>query len=115
MAAAPVLTYGCQTWVLRKQDTRRIQTAANKFLRRLKGRSLCDQIRNEDVRAELGMYTMDDRIRQCSLQWKQCIQRMSDNCLIKQVGNYRSQRRRDLVGPEEDGRTEDGTGCKPRP
>lgn len=47
--AASVLTDGCETRALRKRHTQRIQAAEMKFLRGMKGCSLRDQIKNEDV------------------------------------------------------------------
>ena len=60
---APVLTVGVA-------ETRFL-AYTRKFLRRVKGCSLRDQIMNEGIGAELRTYSMNDRIRQCSLQWKQ--------------------------------------------
>lgn len=45
-----------ETWTLRKQDDQRTQSAEIKFLRRINGCGWREQIRNEDVMAELIIY-----------------------------------------------------------
>ena len=47
----------------RKQDIQRIQTARVKFLRRMNGYALHDAIKNEAIRAELGIHRMNHKIR----------------------------------------------------
>jgi hypothetical protein len=53
--AVPVILYGSETWTLRKRDWNRIQAAEMKYLRTVKGCASLDQIRNEDIRNELGI------------------------------------------------------------
>jgi hypothetical protein len=60
--AIPVLLYGCETWTLRKTDWNRIQAAEMKYLRTLKGCSKIDQLRNEDIRNELGIPPLYEKI-----------------------------------------------------
>jgi hypothetical protein len=53
--AVPVLLYDSETRTLRKRDWNRIQAAEMKCLRTVKGCTRLDQIRNEDIRNELGI------------------------------------------------------------
>jgi hypothetical protein len=53
--AIPVLSCGCETWTLKKRDWNRIQAAEMKYLRTVKGCTKVDQLRNEDIRSELGI------------------------------------------------------------
>jgi hypothetical protein len=41
-----------------------MQATEMKFLRRMKGITKLDRVRNEDVRKELGIYAMNDKIKQ---------------------------------------------------
>lgn len=55
--AMPVLTYGSETWTLTKSNRQRIQPVEMKFCeRRVRGCTLRDQIKNEDIQAELNPY-----------------------------------------------------------
>ena len=61
----PVLTYGSETWTKTRNGERRIQTSEMKFFRKSKGCcTLRDQIRNENIRTELNVYSMASRIRE---------------------------------------------------
>jgi hypothetical protein len=53
--AVPVRLYGSETWTPRKRDLNRIQAAEMKYLRTVKGCTGLDQMRNEDIRNELGI------------------------------------------------------------
>jgi hypothetical protein len=53
--AVPVLLCGSETWAPRKRDWNIIQGAEKKYLRKVKGCTRLDQIRNEDIRNELGI------------------------------------------------------------
>lgn len=48
----PILTYGCESWVLNKQIKSRIQAVEMKYLRGIKGSRLRDKIRNEVLRKD---------------------------------------------------------------
>jgi hypothetical protein len=59
--AVTVLLYGSETWTLRKRDWNRIQVAEIKYLRTIKGCTRLDQIRNEDIRNELGITPLGEK------------------------------------------------------
>jgi hypothetical protein len=59
--AVPILLYGSKTWTLRKRDWKRIQTAEMKYLRKVKRCTRLDQIRNEDIRNELGVSPLREK------------------------------------------------------
>ena len=50
----PVLLYGSECWTRRKEDERRLLVAEIAWLRRIRGRSRREKIRNENTREELG-------------------------------------------------------------
>jgi hypothetical protein len=59
-----------------------------KFLRRMKGITKLNRVRNEDVRKELGIYAMNDKIKQKRTEWRQHINRMNNERLTKQIQEY---------------------------
>jgi hypothetical protein len=60
--AVPVLLYGSETWTPRKRDWKIIQEAEMKYLRTVKRCTRLDQIRNEDMRNELGISPLSEII-----------------------------------------------------
>jgi hypothetical protein len=59
--AVPFLLYGSETWTPRKSDWNRIQAEELKYLRTVKGCTRLDQIRNEDIRNELGISPLSEK------------------------------------------------------
>src|ERR1700733_15508547 len=77
-----VLLYGSECWCLRKEDERKLLVAEMSWLRRIRGRSRREKIRNEVTRKELGAEeTVIDRIRKGRLKWFGHIERMNNNRL----------------------------------
>src|ERR1700733_229235 len=77
-----VLLYGSECWCLRKEDEKRLLVAEMSWLRRIRGRSRREKIRNEITRKELGAEeTVIDRIRKGRLKWFGHIERMNNNRL----------------------------------
>jgi hypothetical protein len=74
--AVPVLLYGSETWTPRKRDWNRIQAAEMKYLRTVRGCTRLDQIRNEDIRNELGISPLSEKIIECRNEWKAHLQKM---------------------------------------
>jgi hypothetical protein len=50
MLSKSAMMYGSETWILRSQGGRRIETSQMRFLREVAGVTLRDRIRSEDVR-----------------------------------------------------------------
>ena len=73
----PVLLYGSECWCLRREDERRLLVAEMGWLRRIKGRSRRERIRNEKTREELGAEeTIVEKIRKRRLRWFGHVERM---------------------------------------
>jgi hypothetical protein len=60
--AEPILTYGSETWVHSQKEMNKIQKAEMRFLRKVKGSARLRRIHNEDIRAELNIYSINERI-----------------------------------------------------
>ena len=50
----PTLIYGCETWTIQRRQESKIQACEMMFLRRVKGVTRLERVRNEDVRRSLG-------------------------------------------------------------
>jgi hypothetical protein len=61
--AVPALLCGSECWPKTKRDMQKPQAAEMRFLRSVKGCTRLDKIRNEDIRKELGVFSINDRIR----------------------------------------------------
>ena len=85
----PILTFGCESWVLEPQQKSRIQAAEMTYLRRVKKITRMDRVRNEVVRQELGSQSVLDYIEQRQLAWWGHLQRMSPNRTPKQIWEAR--------------------------
>ena len=99
--ATPMLTYGSETWTITKKDQSRIQSAEMKFLRKVKGCTLEDQIKNSEIRKELNIFCMNDRIENGKTRWKVHIDRMETERLVRQVIDYRPKGERDIGRPRK--------------
>lgn len=102
----PILTYGCETWTLTTQQKSRIQATEMKYLRRVKGVTKMDRIRNEKIRQDLGTNPILEFIEQRQLSWWGHMQRMSNNRQVKRIWEARTPTRRKRGRPRE---TWDGT------
>src|SRR6218665_2699607 len=73
----PVLMYGSECWTLRKEDETRLLVPEMAWLRRIRGRSRRERIRNEKTREELGAEeTVIEKIQRRRLTWFGHMKRM---------------------------------------
>jgi len=78
----PILLYGSECWTMRKEDEMRINVAEMNWLRKIRGVSRLQHIRNEDIRRQLGMReTMVERVKKRRLQWFGHVSRMNNERL----------------------------------
>ena len=103
--AEPVLSYGSELWTVTKRQESRIQASEMKFLRQVKGCTRRDCIRNEDIRRELNVYNMNERLQRYKHQWKEHVDRMGDTRIPKHIRRYKPFGRRSVGRPR--GRWED--------
>jgi hypothetical protein len=95
----PVLLYGREIWTMRKRDWNTIQAAEMKYLRTVKGCTRLDQIRNEDIRNELGISPLSEKIIEYWNKWKAHLQRMEHTCIPLQAYKYQPSGKRDIDRP----------------
>jgi hypothetical protein len=91
----PAMMYGSETWILRSQDGRRIETSQMRFLRAVAGVTLRDRIRSEYVRKKLQTGNVVEDIKRYQREW---LERMSLERLPWQAYFYTTGRR-DLDRP----------------
>ena len=65
----PTLTYQCQTWALTKTLQQKLVTCEMRCLRMALNKSIRDKIRNEDIRAMLGVKPVTYQIAQERVKW----------------------------------------------
>jgi hypothetical protein len=87
--AVTVLLHGSETWTPRKRDWNKIQAAEIKYLRRVRRCTRLDQIRNEDIRNELGISPLSEKIMECRNKSKAHMQRMEHTHIPLQAYTYR--------------------------
>lgn len=81
----PILTYGCETWIMTDRQKSKIQATEMKYLRRVKGVTRTDRNRNQDIRNELGVQSIFEFIDRRKLSWWGHMQRMGDTRTVKRV------------------------------
>jgi hypothetical protein len=70
-----------------------------KYLRTVKGCARLDQIRNEDIRSELGISLLSEKITEYRNKWKAHLQRMEHTRIPLQVYKYQPSGKRDIDTP----------------
>jgi len=82
LLVVPVLLYGSECWILRKEDERILLVAEMSLVRRIIGRSRREKVRNEQTREELGAEeTVVQKIKKRRLQWFGHVERMEEKRL----------------------------------
>lgn len=97
--AIPTLLYGCESWVPTQRTTNRIQSCEMKFLRKTKGCTREDRIRNEEIRKELEAEAVNSRMDRYRKRWLQHVGRMEDTRLPKLAFQYAPKGKRDVGRP----------------
>jgi hypothetical protein len=64
-------------WVISKEVKDKIQAAEMRFLGRFKGCTRADRLRNVDIRSELNIFNINNRL-EGKEKWKQHIERMTE-------------------------------------
>ena len=62
--AVPVLMYGSENWSLNRSDKRKIEAAEMRFLKSMAGYTLWDKKRSSDIREQLGIFNINDKLTQ---------------------------------------------------
>ena len=66
----PMMTYGCESWVLREKEKSRVQAAEMNVLRKVAGVTRLEHIRNEEVRQRLRQMSIVDVVKEKRESWR---------------------------------------------
>lgn len=99
--AIPVLLYGSESWVPKKSTYTQLQSAEMKFLRRTKGCTREDRFKNDEIREELNVKSLNERMMEYRNKWLQHVQRMDNSRLPKLAFQYKPRGTRDIGRPKK--------------
>lgn len=99
--AVPTMLYGCECWILTERQRSRIQAQEMKFLRRVKGCTRHDRIRNDEVRKELKIFNINERIDFYRRKWNNHLERMKPERLPLKAKRYKCLGRRSVGRPRK--------------
>ena len=72
--ALPVPMYGSENWYLNRSEKSKIEAAEMRFLRPMAGYKLLDKNRSIDIREQLGIFNINDKLTQYEINWREHIQ-----------------------------------------
>ena len=75
----PVLLYGAECWTVRRKEEQILEKTEMRMLRRIKGVTLRDKVKSVDIRKELGVNSIQEKVREIRLRWYGHMQRMEEN------------------------------------
>ena len=65
----PVLLHGAEVWTVGKREERILETTEMRMLRRIKGVTLRDRERSADIRRELGVNDINEKVKEIRMRW----------------------------------------------
>ena len=92
--------YGSENWALNSRTHSRLQAAEMRFLRTIQGVTRKDRLKNETIRNNVGIYNLNEKIKEYRKEWKEHIERMGDERIPKQVLRYIPKGRRNVGRPK---------------
>ena len=79
------LQYGAETWPMTVVNSKKLEAAHHKWLRRILGITWKQKVTNEEVRKRTGMGSLLNMLRRNRLRWLGHVHRMNNNRLPKQA------------------------------
>ena len=73
-----VLMYGSENWAVRKAEKISLKITEMKMLRWVMGIKRIEKIRNEHIRAMVGMANISEKIREARLRWLSHVERKTE-------------------------------------
>ena len=99
--AVPLILYGSEFWTLTKAQERRIEAVEMKFPTSVAGYTRLDMRRNEDIREELNIFKLKDKIKEYRVNWLEHVERMDRERAPKVLLKYRPRGRRNVGRPRK--------------
>ena len=81
----PTMLYGSETWTVMKRHESRLGATEMAYLRRVEGVTRMDRVRNADVREAVGQEEVMEKVKRKQRAWKEKLEQMEDNRLVKKV------------------------------
>jgi hypothetical protein len=94
-----MLMYGSENWAMNRADRRIVEAAEMKFLRYVAGYTLKDQVRNDNIRQQSGIFNLNDRIQQNKKNWHEHILCMDPRRITQQILQYKPTGYQDIGRP----------------
>ena len=85
----PVLLYGAECWTVRKKEEQFLEKTEMRMLRRIQGVTLRDRVKSVDIRKEIGMSSIQEKVGETRLRWHGHMQRMEEHSEVRAVGDMR--------------------------
>ena len=98
-----VLLYGADYWTVRKKEEQILEKTEMRMLRRIKGVTLRDKVKSVDIRKELWVNSIHEKVREMRLRWYGHMQRMEENNEVRAVVDMRVPAKRPRGDQEGDG------------
>ena len=74
----PVLLYGAEVWTVGKKEERILEATEMRMLRRIKGVTLRDRERSDNIRRELGVSDINEKVKEIRMRWYGHVRRRED-------------------------------------
>ena len=97
--ALPFLLYGSDSWIIKARDAKRITAAEMKYMRRTTGYTWTDHKTKTQIRKELKITPILDKLLEYKRNWIQHVNRMPRNRLPKVMKQYSPTGRRNHGRP----------------
>jgi hypothetical protein len=94
--AVPALLYGSECWTLTKQQLEQTEPSEMRFLRSVAGYRRTDKKRNTDIRQNLKIFNLGQKIREYQQNYFEHILRMPTYCIPRKIFNYHPKGRREV-------------------
>ena len=69
--AVSVLRYGSENWSLNRSNKGKIKAAEMRILRPMAGYTLMGKKRSSDIREQLGIFNINDKLTQYKINWRE--------------------------------------------
>ncbi len=79
----PILSYASESWTMMMRDWSRLQAAEMRPLRAMVGKTRHDRVQNEDIRREVGVTSVREKIEKSQLRWLEHLERMDEDRIAK--------------------------------
>jgi hypothetical protein len=79
----PVILYGAETWAIKEEHVKKLEVAEMRCLRAIRGVTRRERMRNIDIRQELKVTELREKIRESRLRWYGHVKRMEAKELVR--------------------------------